>query len=86
MLKFLGGNLAVIVTNPLVGFMASSWIGWPSTFYLYGFFGLLWVVSWILLGSDSPAEHKSITVEERRYIEENQETTKEVAVSMYTII
>lgn len=34
-----------------------------------GVFGIVWYVSWLLLAYGSPAEHPTITEEERTYIE-----------------
>lgn len=54
---------------PLIGFISSTWMGWPPSFYIYGVIGFAWIISWIFFGADSPAVHKRITDEERRYIE-----------------
>ncbi|XP_015249248.1 PREDICTED: vesicular glutamate transporter 2 [Cyprinodon variegatus] len=37
----------------------------------YGCFGIFWYMFWILVSYESPAEHPTITEEERRYIEES---------------
>ena len=36
-----------------------------------GCFGIFWYMFWILVSYESPAEHPTITDEERRYIEES---------------
>lgn len=36
-----------------------------------GSFGIVWYVFWILVSYESPAEHPTITDEERLYIEES---------------
>lgn len=36
-----------------------------------GTFGIFWYMFWILVSYESPAEHPTITEEERRYIEES---------------
>lgn len=36
-----------------------------------GCFGIFWYMFWILVSYESPAEHPTITEEERRYIEES---------------
>ncbi|RZC22697.1 inorganic phosphate cotransporter, partial [Asbolus verrucosus] len=64
-----GSSFGTIVTMPITGLISASWAGWPVSFYVFGSLGLLWVVLWIFLGSDSPADHKSISEEERNYIE-----------------
>ncbi|KAK3919149.1 Putative inorganic phosphate cotransporter [Frankliniella fusca] len=62
-----GTVLGLLLTGLLSG---SSW-GWPSVFYVAGSTGLLWCLSWYLLGDDSPATHHSIPKEEREYIEKS---------------
>lgn len=58
----------------VIGFLLSGWLsdsnfGWPVVFYLYGVVGVTWAFIWYLVGSDSPAKHKSISSDERKYIE-----------------
>lgn len=36
-----------------------------------GCFGIFWYMFWVLVSYESPAEHPTITDEERRYIEES---------------
>lgn len=56
---------------PVTGWISASRLGWPWGFYFYGAFGLTWVVVYFILGADSPASHRSITVEEKYYIEKS---------------
>jgi hypothetical protein len=53
------------------GVLASSSIGWPSIFYIFGAVGILWVLLWFALGADRPGTHKFISKEEQAYIETN---------------
>lgn len=39
--------------------------------HLLGTFGIIWYMFWILVSYESPAEHPTITEEERLYIEES---------------
>jgi ACS family sodium-dependent inorganic phosphate cotransporter-like MFS transporter 5 len=64
-----GSSFGTIIAMPITGLISASWVGWPVSFYVFGSMGLLWVVLWVLLGSNSPQDHKSITEEERYYIE-----------------
>ncbi|KAG5896188.1 hypothetical protein JTB14_016963 [Gonioctena quinquepunctata] len=66
-----GGLLGNIITMPLVGYISSSWLGWPCTFYLYGALGFAWTVLYFIFGANSPREHKTITDAERNYIEKH---------------
>nr|CAI5832794.1 unnamed protein product [Callosobruchus analis] len=63
-----GALLGVIVTMPVTGLLCSSSWGWPSSFYLNGALGLLWLVLWILIAADTPYEHKFISESEKSYI------------------
>lgn len=61
---------------PISGFLAASSVGWPSIFYLFGALSILWSVSFFFLGADLPANHRSISEEEREYIEKSLRTTE----------
>lgn len=56
---------------PITGWISASSAGWPCVFYVYGAMGLAWVVVYFLLGANSPASHKSISAEEKYYIEKS---------------
>lgn len=51
------------------GVLASSVMGWPSIFYFSGAAGGLWSILWFFFGSNSPSECKSISTEEKDFIE-----------------
>ncbi|KAL5286732.1 hypothetical protein ACFFRR_008004 [Megaselia abdita] len=51
------------------GVIASSSAGWPGIFYISGAVGVLWSIVWYFYGASTPAESKSISVEERKFIE-----------------
>lgn len=51
------------------GVLASSFMGWPSIFYLSGSLSGLWAILWLFFGSNSPADYKYITAEERDFIQ-----------------
>ncbi|CAJ0950522.1 unnamed protein product, partial [Mesorhabditis belari] len=46
--------------------------GWPSIFYLYGAFGAIFCVLWLIVINDSPAESRFISEEEKSYILEGR--------------
>lgn len=75
-----GSSLGTVIMLATSGIIASS-IGWPSIFYFPGIAGLVWSVAWFFLGSNSPAECKLVSAEEKLYIEtslgKSQEKTKE---------
>lgn len=66
---FKGFTFGSVIGQPIAGYMSSSWWGWPSSFYLYGCFGLIWTILWIIFGASSPAEHRSIMASEKDYIQ-----------------
>uniref|UniRef100_A0A8C6ZBC3 Solute carrier family 17 member 8 n=1 Tax=Nothoprocta perdicaria TaxID=30464 RepID=A0A8C6ZBC3_NOTPE len=66
--SFCGSYAGAVVAMPLAGVLV-QYIGWSSVFYVYGMFGIVWYVFWLLQAYDSPAIHPTITSEERIYIE-----------------
>ncbi|KAG7262216.1 hypothetical protein CRUP_023886 [Coryphaenoides rupestris] len=68
--SFCGSYAGAVIAMPLAGILV-QYSGWSSVFYVYGCFGLVWYVFWILVSYESPAEHPTITDEERCYIEES---------------
>ncbi|XP_065071418.1 uncharacterized transporter slc-17.2-like [Rhopilema esculentum] len=62
------GNILAI---PITGMLAKYGFdgGWPSVFYCFGIFALLWYAAWEYMSYDSPANHPTITKAERFYIE-----------------
>ncbi|XP_039291932.1 sialin [Nilaparvata lugens] len=70
-LRFLEGlwtQLGTVVTLCGAGLLADS-IGWPSIFYVTGAAAVSCALLWLKAGSDSPAEHSSISAQEKHYIE-----------------
>ncbi|XP_074030497.1 putative inorganic phosphate cotransporter isoform X2 [Leptinotarsa decemlineata] len=66
---YAGGPLGTVISLPIAGLISDSSFGWPVVFYVYGALGMLWSVVYFFLGSNSPSQHKSISAEERKYIE-----------------
>ncbi|KAF5270265.1 hypothetical protein FQA39_LY18881 [Lamprigera yunnana] len=64
-----GGPLGSVIAMPVTGWISGSSFGWPFAFYIYGLAGFIWVIAFAIFGSNSPAEHTSISVEEKVYIE-----------------
>uniref|UniRef100_A0A3P8U7T1 Solute carrier family 17 member 6 n=1 Tax=Amphiprion percula TaxID=161767 RepID=A0A3P8U7T1_AMPPE len=69
-ISFCGSYAGAVIAMPLAGILV-QYTGWSSVFYVYGSFGIVWYMFWILVSYESPAEHPTITDEERRYIEES---------------
>ncbi|XP_047219487.1 vesicular glutamate transporter 2.1 isoform X2 [Girardinichthys multiradiatus] len=69
-LSFCGSYAGAVIAMPLAGILV-QYTGWSSVFYVYGCFGIFWYMFWILVSYESPADHPTITDEERVYIEES---------------
>ncbi|KFW62668.1 Vesicular glutamate transporter 2, partial [Pygoscelis adeliae] len=68
--SFCGSYAGAVIAMPLAGILV-QYTGWSSVFYVYGSFGIVWYMFWLLVSYESPAKHPTITDEERRYIEES---------------
>lgn len=64
-----GAQFGTVVMLSTSGILASSFMGWPSIFYLSGCAGGLWAILWLFFGSNSPDDYKYISVEEREFIQ-----------------
>ncbi|XP_074027605.1 putative inorganic phosphate cotransporter [Leptinotarsa decemlineata] len=64
-----GATIGAVVITFTSGYLAASWYGWPMIFYLNGGLGFLWSIIFTYMGSNTPAEHSSITHAEQFYIE-----------------
>ncbi|XP_050308600.1 putative inorganic phosphate cotransporter isoform X2 [Anthonomus grandis grandis] len=67
------GSVIAFVTS---GYICSSTLGWPFTFYLWGAVGLLWCVLYFFLGFNCPAAHPRIRPGERAFIEQSLHQTE----------
>ncbi|KAH0517226.1 Vesicular glutamate transporter 2 [Microtus ochrogaster] len=68
--SFCGSYAGAVIAMPLAGILV-QYTGWSSVFYVYGSFGMVWYMFWLLVSYESPAKHPTIKDEERRYIEES---------------
>ncbi|KAI4901633.1 hypothetical protein NFI96_012811 [Prochilodus magdalenae] len=66
--SFCGSYAGAVIAMPLAGVLV-QYVGWPSVFYIYGCFGIIWYSFWLLLAYESPAVHPTISEEEQTYIE-----------------
>ncbi|KAM5172601.1 vesicular glutamate transporter 3 [Mantella aurantiaca] len=66
--SFCGSYAGAVIAMPLAGILV-QYIGWSSVFYIYGMFGIIWYIFWLLHATESPAAHPFISSEERSYIE-----------------
>lgn len=75
---YAGAQFGTVISLPISGALAASAAGWPSIFYFFGALGILWSICFFFLGADSPSKHRSISQEERVYIEESLRTTEKL--------
>src|SRR5580698_2705475 len=54
-----GTPLGAALSGPIVGFLALS-VGWRAAFLAITAIGLVWVVFWMILGSDRPDENPRV--------------------------
>jgi MFS family permease len=74
---YAGAQFGTVIAMPISGYLAASRVGWPSIFYLFGALAILWSIGFFFLGADSPFDHRSISEEEKEYIEKSLKITKE---------
>nr|CAI5859662.1 unnamed protein product [Callosobruchus analis] len=75
-IAYSGTHVGTIFAMLVTGFLAASQLGWPSTFYLFGALGYLWILIWYLFGAGCPAEYPKIMEEEKTYIEQSLNVTQ----------
>ena len=52
------------------GTLASNF-GWECAFYVWGTFGCVWFIFWVLFVNDAPNDHSRTSVDETTYINPN---------------
>jgi MFS family permease len=65
---FAGAHLSGGLT-PLAVAAIAGWLEWRAIFVFFGLIGVLWTIGWYAWFRDEPREHKSVTAEERDFIE-----------------
>ncbi|XP_073811730.1 putative inorganic phosphate cotransporter isoform X1 [Musca autumnalis] len=64
-----GSQFGTVVMLAVSGVIAQSSLGWPGIFYISGAMGFVWAICWFFFAASTPAEHKSISPEEKKMIE-----------------
>ncbi|KZC14291.1 Putative inorganic phosphate cotransporter [Dufourea novaeangliae] len=75
--SYAGGQFGTVISFPVSGFLATSSIGWPSVFYVFGALGIIWSIAFFIFGSDSPSEHSRISEMEKQYIFNSLKTSEQ---------
>lgn len=68
-----GANFGTIISIPLTGYLCSLDFmgGWPLSFYIFGFLGIVWCFFWWWLVFNTPETHPRIELNERMFIEKS---------------
>ncbi|XP_055593478.1 putative inorganic phosphate cotransporter isoform X2 [Uranotaenia lowii] len=86
---YAGAQFGTVVMLAISGVLASSSTGWPGIFYISGAAGVVWSILWFFFGGNSPVEHRSISAEERDFIESslgNQDHSKKIITPWKAIL
>lgn len=86
---YAGAQFGTVIMLAVSGVLAASSMGWPSIFYISGAAGVLWAILWFIFGSNSPVESRSISPEERNFIESslgNQDHSKKIVTPWAAIL
>ena len=59
-----------MITFSLSGYLCENGFsgGWPSIFYVFGTFGLVWSLIWFIFSSNDPVSNSFISKHEKQYI------------------
>ena len=78
-----GQYLGAALANSVSGLLASSSFleGWPSLFYVYGGFGVLWALLWFIFVNDDPTKSYWTSAAEKEYLAESTVPKKTVEIS-----
>ncbi|KAL3272621.1 hypothetical protein HHI36_014088 [Cryptolaemus montrouzieri] len=74
---YAGGDLGTVIATALAGYYASSRLGWPFTFLLYGILGGIWTIMFAIFGSNSPETHRGISEHEVWHITKGKKPNKQ---------
>ena len=61
-------TLGSVIAMGLSGLIASSNLGWPGIFYIFGFLTVVMSLIFFFRVSDCPSLHSTISLEEKTYI------------------
>ncbi|KAG8198505.1 hypothetical protein JTE90_017371 [Oedothorax gibbosus] len=82
----IGTHSGVVLSMSLTGFLCERHIagGWTAPFYMLGSAGFVWMLLWVFLVFESPAEHPRISIKELAHIQTSNshvaQSNKDVAV------
>ena len=68
-----GQPLGAALAGPVVGLVALNY-GWRVSFLVIAVFGAIWLLAWLMIFKDTPAQHPKVSEAERTLIEASRET------------
>ncbi|KAF5270577.1 hypothetical protein FQR65_LT05475 [Abscondita terminalis] len=68
-LVYSGAQMGNVIGNALSGFIIDSTKSWESVFYVFGVFGIVWFILWVILCYSDPDSHPFITDQEKNFLE-----------------
>lgn len=71
-INFSGSRLGAAFALPLVAAMVTT-MGWRWSFFILAVLGVAWAVFWFAWFKDDPEDHKSISAQELKFIQENRQ-------------
>lgn len=74
-----GARGGTLIALPICTAIITAY-GWKASFIFTGAVGLVWVVVWLLVASEFPAQNRFVNEAEARHIEEDAPTAKKPAV------
>jgi len=66
--SFKGAQVGNVASMQLGGFLMRYTNSWTSVFYVFGIFGLLWLIFWFVLIYNHPNRHPFISSKEKQYL------------------
>lgn len=66
-----GMEIGTVLGFIVGGYVSSSYLGWPATFYIPGTLGIIWALLWLIFGANSPSDSRMISLAEKKKIEES---------------
>ncbi|XP_015604932.1 sialin isoform X2 [Cephus cinctus] len=69
-IAFSGSFVGTVISMPVAGLM-TEYLGWASVFYVFGAFGLCWLILWWIVVADKPEDDPYISEIELKYIKQS---------------
>jgi ACS family glucarate transporter-like MFS transporter len=84
-LSLSGSFLGQAVAYPLTTWMVLKF-SWPVVFYVNALMGVMWVMAWLAMATNRPAEHPKVSESELATIQKNLAPGSDAAVSPWSVL